>query len=102
MYWNPVLFIPDPLRPKLLHVFFKKGTPIPTWVTFWTSSEDAGETWSEAKELVPGASGAGGRGPQKNPPIVLSNGDWLAGGSYEVTNPSGSETYGVWVSLWFL
>jgi hypothetical protein len=27
----------------------------------------------------------------------LSNGDWLSVGSYEVTNPPGSEAYGVWV-----
>jgi predicted neuraminidase len=97
VYWNPVLFIPDRSRPQELHVFFKKFTPIPVWVTFWTSSSDGGETWSVARELVPGPDGKGGRGPQKNPPIVLSNGDWLSVGSYEVTNPPGSEAYGVWV-----
>ncbi|RYN58942.1 hypothetical protein AA0114_g1914 [Alternaria tenuissima] len=96
VYWNPVLFIPDRSRPQELHVFFKKFTPIPVWVTFWTSSSDGGETWSVARELVPGPDGKGGRGPQKNPPIVLSNGDWLSVGSYEVTNPPGSEAYGVW------
>ncbi|KAJ5378894.1 neuraminidase [Penicillium cosmopolitanum] len=96
VYWNPVLFIPDRSRPQELHVFFKKFTPIPVWVTFWTSSDDGGETWSVPRELVPGPDGKRGRGPQKNPPIVLSNGDWLSAGSYEVTNPPGSEAYGVW------
>ncbi|CAN9249900.1 unnamed protein product [Alternaria alternata] len=100
VYWNPVLFIPDRSRPQELHVFFKKFTPIPVWVTFWTSSSDGGETWSVARELVPGLDGKGGRGPQKNPPIVLSNGDWLSVGSYEVTNPPGSEAYGVWTQNW--
>lgn len=98
VYWNPVLFIPDRTRPKDLHVIFKKYTPIPVWVTFWIDSHDGGETWSEPRELVPGSEGARGRGPQKNPPTVLSNGDWLAGGSYEVTNAAGSEAAGVWVS----
>jgi hypothetical protein len=97
VYWNPVLFIPDRSRPQQLHVFFKKFTPIPVWITFWTSSDDGGETWSEPRELVPGLYGKRGRGPQKNPPVVLSNGDWLSAGSYEVTNPPGSEAYGVWV-----
>lgn len=97
VYWNPVLFIPDRSRPEQLHVFFKKFTPIPIWITFWTSSDDGGETWSVPRELVPGLEGKKGRGPQKNPPVVLSNGDWLSAGSYEVTNPPGSEAYGVWV-----
>ena len=44
-------------------------------------TEDNGETWSEAKELVPGD--RGGRGPVKNKSIVLSNGDWLAPASHE-------------------
>lgn len=97
VYWNPVLFIPDRSQPKHLKVFFKKFTPIPVWVTFWMDSDDGGDTWSEPRELVPGPDGERGRGPQKNPPIVLSNGDWLSAGSYEVTNPPGSEAYGVWV-----
>ena len=36
---------------------------------------------------------------QKNPPIVLTNGDWIAGSSYEVTNPPGSAAYGKWDSF---
>lgn len=92
-----MLFIPDRSQPKTIHVFFKKHTPIPVWVTFWMDSDDGGDTWSEPRELVPGPDGARGRGPQKNPPIVLSNGDWLSAGSYEVTNPPGSGAAGVWV-----
>jgi len=45
-------------------------------------SEDHGETWSEAEELVPGD--AGGRGPVRCKPIVLSDGTWLAGASTEM------------------
>ena len=92
-----MLFVPDRDHPQDLHVFFKKYTPIPVWVTFWIHSNDGGESWSCPTELVPGPEGKKGRGPQKNPPIVLSNGDWLAAGSYEVTNPPGSEASGVWV-----
>ncbi|KAF2447365.1 glycoside hydrolase family 33 protein [Karstenula rhodostoma CBS 690.94] len=59
-------------------------------------NDDGGETWSIPRELVPGPDGKRNGGPQKNPPIVLSNGDCLAAGSYEVTNPPGSEAYG-WI-----
>ena len=97
VHWNPVLFVPDQSHPNHMYVVFKTGRIIPTWITYWIESEDGGDTWSEPKELAPGDR-SGGRGPQKNPPIVLSNGDWLAGASYEVTNPEGSDAYGVWVS----
>lgn len=77
-HWNPVLFKgPDG---KVI-LYFKVGKEIPTWETWYTVSGDGGETWSEAKELVPGD--RGGRGPVKNKPIILSNGDWLAPASHE-------------------
>ncbi|WP_236979080.1 sialidase family protein [Membranihabitans maritimus] len=77
-HWNPVLFTaPDG---KVI-LYFKVGKEIPTWETWYTVSDDNGTTWSEAKELVPGD--RGGRGPVKNKPIILSNGDWLAPASHE-------------------
>lgn len=69
--------------------------PIPVWETYWVETRDGGETWSQPTELVKGDR-SGGRGPQKNPPIVLTNGDWVAPTSYEKTNPAGSASYGVW------
>lgn len=76
-HWNPVLFR-DPKRG--VYLFFKAGADIPQWSTYWMHSAD-GVTWSEPKELVAGDKG--GRGPVKNPPIVLSDGAWLAPASTE-------------------
>ncbi|SMO50579.1 sialidase family protein [Fodinibius sediminis] len=77
-HWNPVLFsAPD----GDMMLFFKVGEEIPDWETWVTSSPNGGATWSEPRELVPGD--RGGRGPVKNKPIVLSNGDWLAPASHE-------------------
>ena len=77
-HWNPVLFSAPDGR---IILYFKVGKEIPTWETWYTISTDKGKTWSEAKELVVGD--RGGRGPVKNKPIVLSNGDWLAPASHE-------------------
>lgn len=77
-HWNPVLFkAPD----GQIILFFKVGKEIPEWETWYMVSSDGGDTWSAAEELVPGD--RGGRGPVKNKPIVLSNGDWLAPASHE-------------------
>lgn len=77
-HWNPVLALsPDG---KII-LFFKVGKKIPTWETWYIQSEDKGNTWSEAKELVTGDKG--GRGPVKNKPIILSDGKWIAGASHE-------------------
>src|SRR5690606_950536 len=54
---------------------------IPKWETWVITSDDNGETWSAAYELVPGDQG--GRGPVRNKPIILSDGSWLAGASHE-------------------
>jgi predicted neuraminidase len=76
-HWNPVLFqAPD----GVLHLWWKIGQSPRTWST-WTMTSADGWRWSEARELVPGD--VGGRGPVKNKPIVLSDGDWLAPASLE-------------------
>ena len=82
-HWNPVLF-KDPSG--TITLFFKVGKEIDFWETWFKVSNDNGETWSEAKELVPGDKG--GRGPVRNKPIVLSDGTWLA--------PASNELEGVW------
>ena len=97
VHWNPVIFLPDQAKPEHLIVFYRKGDTIPTWFTCWIESLNGGGTWSDPKELVHGDR-TGGRGPQKNSPIVLSNGDWCAGGSYEVEIREGDKVVrNVWV-----
>lgn len=78
-HWNPVLF-QDPSGEIIL--FFKVGKTIDFWETWYQVSNDNGETWSEAKELVAGDKG--GRGPVRNKPIVVSDGSWLAPASNEL------------------
>lgn len=78
-HWNPVLF-KDPSGSVTL--FFKVGKTIDFWETWFKVSNDNGESWSEAKELVQGDKG--GRGPVRNKPIVLSDGTWLAPASNEL------------------
>lgn len=78
-HWNPVLF--EGAAGEPVYLFFKVGKEIPQWETWLKTSPDGGNTWSEARELIPGDHG--GRGPVRNKPIVLSNGDWLAGASNE-------------------
>lgn len=77
-HWNPVLATgPD----GAVWLFFKRGPLISGWATWVRRSADGGRTWSPASELVPGD--AGGRGPVKNPPLLLPDGTWLAPGSHE-------------------
>ena len=78
-HWNPVLF-KDPNG--TITLFFKVGKTIDFWETWFQVSNDNGETWSEARELVAGDKG--GRGPVRNKPIILSNGTWLAPASNEL------------------
>lgn len=80
-HWNPVLFQSPQGK---VFLFFKVGKKIPSWETWVKTSDDNGETWTEAKELVAGDKG--GRGPVRNKPIVLSNGAWIAGASHEEGN----------------
>jgi predicted neuraminidase len=83
-HWNPVL-ARSPLGK--LTLFFKRGRPISQWQTWRMTSEDDGHTWSPADELVPGD--RGGRGPVRNPPVVLSSGRWVAGASTETGGSGG-------------
>ncbi|NIJ53434.1 sialidase family protein [Dyadobacter arcticus] len=78
-HWNPVL---QKTAPGKVTLYFKVGKEIAQWETWVKTSDDDGETWSEAYELV--KKDKGGRGPVKNKLPELSNGDWLAGSSNEV------------------
>jgi predicted neuraminidase len=89
-HWNPVLFedsgiaclifkvsVDEPVTGERMRVY-------DGWETWWMRSEDQGKTWSEPAELVSGD--RQGRGPVKDKPILLSNGDWLAGASIETAD----------------
>lgn len=76
-HWNPVLY--DNGEEILL--FYKRGKRIPYWETMVSISRDGGTTWSVPHRLC--AEDDGGRGPVKNKPIRLSNGDLLAPASFE-------------------
>lgn len=77
-HWNPVLFKKD--NGEII-LFFKVGAEIAIWETWYMSSTDNGTTWSTPQELV--KDDRGGRGPVRNKPLVLSNGDWVSGSSDE-------------------
>lgn len=77
-HWNPVLF--KKTNGDII-LFFKVGSEIAIWETWFMTSADNGNTWSNPTELV--QNDKGGRGPVRNKPIVLSNGDWIAGASDE-------------------
>ncbi|GIN71605.1 hypothetical protein J14TS2_20800 [Bacillus sp. J14TS2] len=80
-HWNPVLFKGNN---HILYLYYKVGYTIPKWHTRVIESKDNGKTWSAPKELVPGD--IGGRGPVRNKPIILENGNWLAPASIEEGN----------------
>jgi predicted neuraminidase len=82
-HWNPVLFR---RADGTIILYFKVGKTIDHWETWYKTSSDNGETWTDAKELVEGDKG--GRGPVRNKPIILSDGTWLA--------PASDEKKGVW------
>lgn len=95
--WNPVLFLPDTHRlnpelygsgankvtmdetgfPRLL-LYYRTGVSAKAWTTWVKESTDGGETWSEPVPFQKGL-----LGPIKNKPVVLSNGDWFSGSSFE-------------------
>jgi Predicted neuraminidase (sialidase) len=77
--WNPVLF---ELDDDTTILFYKEGSTIPEWRTLYMTSKDNGETWSEPEELVKNDR-TGGRGPVKNKPIRLKNGNIVAPASLE-------------------
>jgi predicted neuraminidase len=73
--WNPVLFqVPGgPLR-----LYYKAGPSPRAWWGMAMHSTDGGRTWSRPQRLPEGVIG-----PVKNKPVVLGNGDLLAGSSTE-------------------
>ncbi len=77
-HWNPVLF---PLDNQKIMLFYKVGKEITKWRTYYCFSLDGGTTFTAPKELVQGDKG--GRGPVRNKPIRLSNGDMAAPASME-------------------
>lgn len=77
-HWNPVLYRRQDNKVLLL---YKVGNEISRWYTKVRISEDGGESFGEARELVPGD--RGGRGPVRCKMITLSDGSILAGMSTE-------------------
>lgn len=75
--WNPVLLAVE----DELILFYKVGAEIADWKTMVKRSFDAGNSWSEEAELVPG--NVGGRGPVKNKCIILKDNSILAPSSTE-------------------
>lgn len=92
-HWNPVLFVAPNGN---IHLYFKvtvegidtgeRKRVTDGWETWEIISKDQGQTWDDPHPIVPGDTL--GRGPVKNKPILLSNGDWLAGASTEIRNPN--------------
>ena len=77
-HWNPVLFS---LSENQQLLFYKIGRKITEWQTYFCISEDKGVTFSNPKKLIEGE--VGGRGPVRNKPIRISNGDIVAPASKE-------------------
>lgn len=78
-HWNPVLFAaPD----GVLHCWFKTGPDCARWVSWHALSDDGGKSWSQPEAVQHGNLP---RGPVRCPPIVLTDGTWLAGASDELT-----------------
>jgi predicted neuraminidase len=73
--WNPVLFRD---AQNQVWLFFKIGPDPTSWVGAYRTSTDGGKGWSDTTYLP-----AGLLGPIRNKPILLSNGDILAGTSRE-------------------
>jgi predicted neuraminidase len=73
--WNPVLFRD---AKDVVWLFFKVGPNEESWVGAYRTSPDGGKTWSDVTYLP-----AGLLGPIRNKPILLSNGNILAGSSKE-------------------
>lgn len=76
--WNPVLFEKEE---NCLILFYKCGKEIASWKTMCKISQDYGQSWSEAFEMIPGD--IGGRGPVRNKCIRLKSGRILAPASLE-------------------
>jgi predicted neuraminidase len=76
-HWNPVLHAEG----GRVWLFWKVGSTVHDWVTRWSVSADGGASWESPAPLVRGETLP--RGPVRNKLIMLSNGEWLAGGSIE-------------------
>jgi predicted neuraminidase len=74
--WNSVLFQP---RDGALMLFYKVGPDPRSWWGMLRTSEDGGQTWSDARRLPEGI-----LGPIKNKPVQLGNGDILCPSSSEL------------------
>ena len=79
-HWNPTLF---EINKGEITLFYKIGSSIPQWKTYFCITLDGGKTWSDPKELIAGDD-SGGRGPVKNKPLRLSDGTILAPSSTEI------------------
>jgi predicted neuraminidase len=91
--WNPVLFRD---RKGRIWLFFKVGPDEMSWVGAYRTSEDGGANWSSITYLP-----AGLLGPIRSKPIVLSNGDLLAGSSREAgmrRDEARAQPYWSWAS----
>ena len=77
-HWNPVLF----REGDTIFLFYKVGVHIHEWKTMIRISRDEGATFTPPRELVPGDE-TGGRGPVKNKPLKLSDGNILCPASRE-------------------
>ena len=73
--WNPVLFRG---RDNRIWLFYKFGPSPDTWTGAYRISSDNGRIWGEPVRLP-----AGMLGPIKDKPILLANGDIVAGSSVE-------------------
>lgn len=81
--WNPVLFRD---AKDVLWLFFKVGPDEESWVGAYRTSSDNGNTWGNITYLP-----AGLLGPIRNKPILLSNGNIVAGSSKEAGMRRGDE-----------
>lgn len=77
--WNPVLFRDQHNK---IWLFYKYGSSPRTWHGACRTSTD-GKNWSAATHLPGGPPNVEILGPIKNKPVLLSNGDVLAGSSVE-------------------
>ena len=88
--WNPVLFR-DPQ--DKIWLFYKYGSSPKSWHGAYRTSTD-GRTWSPPAYLPAGPPPVEILGPIKNKPVLLSNGDILAGSSVETAT-----TWQCWVEI---
>tara|TARA_R110002020_G_scaffold139611_3_gene310577 strand:+ start:292 stop:1293 length:1002 start_codon:yes stop_codon:yes gene_type:complete len=78
--WNPVLYKSPAGK---IFLFYKEGPNPREWWGLYKTSDDEGQTWSEAIQIPPGM-----LGPVKNKPVLLGDGTLL--------HPSSFETNGFW------